>query len=488
MYTKSLFWFRRDLRTYDNAALKRALEESNCVYCVFVFDTNILDKLIDKDDKRVHFIWKALEELKQSLRQKGGDLIILHGDPLEIIARLADLLEVDCVFTNRDYEEYALMRDDMVQAKLNEKKKHFATEKDHVIFESTEVTKPDGSPYTVFTPFKKAWLKVLDGNQASFLREHSSEELFKRNKLANTDELMQVKILLSNKNFKQVNSLKDIGFQEAQLAVETGMSGAQRMFQDFLQNKITKYKNDRNLPAVDGVSNLGIHFRFGTISIRECFREAFKLLDSLPSAEARENIECWISELIWREFYSIILQAFPHVEKEPFKPEYKYLLWRTDERLLQLWKDGLTGYPIVDAAMRQLKNTGQMHNRARMIAASFLTKDLLIDWQQGEEHFARYLLDFELASNNGGWQWSSSTGTDAAPYFRIFNPMLQGAKFDPQAEYIKKFVPELRGVSAEDIHALTFSVQGYPKPIVKHHEVKEAVLELFKTAKLRSGR
>ncbi len=488
MYEKGLFWFRRDLRLHDNAALYKALKSAKSLDYVFVFDPNILNKLQDKDDRRVTYIWRSVEELRKLLQNKGAHLFVLYGDPVELLPKLAARLGANCVFANRDYESYALKRDDLVQAKLNQEQVHFSTCKDQIIFEATEVTKSDGKPYTVFTPYKKAWWKKLETDLPFFLGSYPSLKYLESSQTSSFEELLKLKPFLENDGLLEVNSLEQMGFIEAKdLIVPSGVSGAQKQLNDFLQNGLLKYKVQRDFLKPQLTSNLSVHLRFGTVSIRECFSQAYALLLANPAdAQIKDNVDGWLSELIWREFYSMILQAFPIVEQAAFKPEYRNLLWRVDEKLLKAWQDGMTGYPIVDAAMRQLKQTGQMYNRARMITASFLVKDLLLDWKRGEEHFARYLLDFDLASNNGGWQWASSTGTDAAPYFRVFNPSIQSEKFDPEAEYIKHYVPELKSVPAGKIHKLQFEVKNYPKPIVRHEEAKEAVLSLFKAVKSRT--
>ncbi|MDJ0626256.1 MAG: deoxyribodipyrimidine photo-lyase [Candidatus Caenarcaniphilales bacterium] len=486
--SKSIFWFRRDLRLDDNHGLYTALKESKKVYCVFVFDSNILSRLKDKDDKRVNFIWESVLELKTELRKFNHDLFVLFGDPQKVIPKISEIFEVDSVYTNRDYESYSLSRDEIVHARLSEQNRHFITTKDHIVHESTEVTKPDGSPYTVFTPYKKTWLKVLDKNISIALKKFNSKELLIESQIPNLGELENLYSSLRNANIRSIEKIDDINFVKSSLMVHPGSLGANSCLESFLKNKVLEYKQNRDFPFKNSTSNLSVHLRFGTISIRECFRRAIKLLTNETNPNVQEEINTWISELIWREFYSMVLQAFPHVEEKPFRLEYENLVWRVDDKLLSAWEHGLTGYPIVDAGMRQLRTTGQMHNRLRMITASFLTKDLLIDWRKGEAHFARYLLDFELASNNGGWQWSSSTGTDAAPYFRIFNPQLQGEKFDPNAEYIKQYVPELRMLDAKKIHKLDFELDDYPRPIVRREETKKAVLDLFNTVKSKTNR
>jgi deoxyribodipyrimidine photo-lyase len=477
MNSKGLFWFRRDLRLHDNAALYKAAKECGQVELVFVFDTQILDKLKDKDDKRLTYIWNSVVELQDKLKRMGSNLHILHGDPSKLIPRLAAKIGATYVYTNRDYESYPLVRDEAVQSELNRNHINFSTCKDHLIFEYTEVTKADRKPYTVFTPYKRAWLNKLATNPGFYLKAYPCKKY-----------LIPEKLVFSKlKDFKEITSLEEMGFLEVKnLIVPSGSAGAAKQLQTFLNKFVRTYKSNRDTMHLEATSGLSTHLRFGTISIREAFAAAYQLMLAEDNASVRENIETWLSELIWREFYSMILQAFPFVEAQEFKSEYRNLLWSVDAKLLAAWEEGRTGYPIVDAGMRQLKQTGQMFNRVRMIVASFLVKDLLIDWRKGEAHFARYLLDYELASNNGGWQWAASTGTDAVPYFRIFNPSLQSEKFDPAAKYIKKWLPELAGVQPSKIHKLDFKVKNYPVPIVRHDEARDAVLALFKKAKAKS--
>ncbi|MDX1918532.1 MAG: deoxyribodipyrimidine photo-lyase [Candidatus Caenarcaniphilales bacterium] len=470
-YEKVLFWMRRDLRLNDNAGLAQATVDSKQVFLVFIFDTQILDKLQDKDDRRITYLWEVLEDLQATLTAQGASIIILHGDPVQEIPILAQKLGVQSVYTNRDYEAYALHRDDQVQAKLNDHGITFHAFKDQIIFESDEVLKSDGNPYTVFTPFKRNWIDRLTKNPDAIAEHKVNHKLFSS---PSQGEL---------KGLKQIRDLKEIGFKKAaDLIISTSQKEIRRGFEAFLTQGIFKYKSQRDFPAIPGTSNISPHLRFGTLGIRECFRLATACKQE-ANPIGRAECETWMSELIWREFYSMILQAFPHVQHKSFRPEYENLLWRVDQKLLEAWKEGMTGYPIVDAGMRNLKQSGQMPNRVRMITASFLSKDLLLDWREGEAHFARYLLDFDLASNNGGWQWASSTGTDAAPYFRIFNPQLQGKKFDADVKYIKCFIPELKEITASQIHELSFSVKDYPKPIIRHDLAREAVLSLFRSVK-----
>lgn len=422
----TLFWFKRDLRVQDNAGLYHALKENKEVLPIFIFDTNILNELDDKSDKRVEFIHQSLSLIKTQLEEIGSSLLVLHGDPVAIYKKLNPM----AVYTNRDYEPYARKRDEEVGEILTEKGSALKTFKDHVIFEKNEVLKDDGKPYTIFTPYSRKWKLKLN---KFFLKSYPTEMYFT--------------------SFKKVKplcmlSLQDIGFER------TGSLFPERIIK---QSIIEHYHKQRNFPAIQGTSRLSVHLRFGTISIRKLAQVALK------------KNETWLNELIWRDFYHMILWHFPHVETKAFKPAYDQIEWRNDPNEFQAWCEGKTGYPIVDAGMRELNTTGFMHNRVRMIVASFLTKHLLIDWRWGEAYFAKKLLDFDLAANNGGWQWAASSGCDAAPYFRVFNPQLQTEKFDPKLEYIKKWIAE-------------FGTDKYPKPIVDHKFARDRVLKVYKEA------
>jgi deoxyribodipyrimidine photo-lyase len=422
----TLCWFRRDLRLQDNAALYYALKENIIVLPVFIFDTVILDALEDKDDKRVEFIHQSITRLKLELEELGSSLLILHGRPLDIFKKISP----KSVYANHDYEPYALERDAGIGKELSKRDIPFKTFKDQVIFEKDEILKSDKNPYTVFTPYSRTWKeKVTD----FYIRSYPTEKYFKN--------LMKQKNLL-------LPSLGDIGFHPSQAVFPPRVIKV---------SVIGKYQEQRNFPAVPGTTRLSVHLRFGTISIRKLVQIAYK-----------EN-ETWLNELIWREFYQMILFHFPKVVTQSFKSAYDRIEWRNDPKEFKAWCDGQTGYPIVDAGMRELNETGFMHNRVRMIVASFLTKHLLIDWRWGEAYFAKKLLDYDLASNNGGWQWAAGSGCDAAPYFRIFNPELQAKKFDANEEYIKQWVPEFRST-------------GYPSPIVDHKIARERVMRVYKSA------
>jgi deoxyribodipyrimidine photo-lyase len=428
----NIIWFRRDLRLKDNAALYHALQAGAPVLPIFIFDTTILDQLQDRADKRVAFIHSAITEMQTELVAMGSTLQVFHGKPLEVFTRLVQLYTIETVFTNHDYEPYALERDEAVAALLAKSTVSLNTYKDQVIFEKLEVTKDDGKPYTVFTPYSRKWKAKLTPN---YLKPYTTEKYF-----ANFYQQAPISIpSLADMNFKEV----EMEFPSKQLNEEI----------------VRKYSQNRDFPALEnGTSKMGVHLRFGTVSIR-----------ALATIATSLN-ETYLNELIWRDFYQMILWHFPKVGKgHAFKAEYEKIQWRNNEDEFQKWCEGKTGYPIVDAGMRELNTTGFMHNRVRMIVASFLTKHLLIDWRWGEAYFANKLLDFDLSANNGGWQWAASSGCDAAPYFRVFNPYLQTEKFDKELKYIKKWVPE-------------FQEFNYPQPIVVHEVARKRVLETYAAA------
>lgn len=473
-YEKSLVWFRRDLRDYDHAALYHALRYSKQVFCVFVFDTNILDFLTDKADRRVEFIWESVRELKSALATKGGDLIILHGAAQNEILELANLLQVEAVFTNHDYEPIAICRDQHIAKKLLELNIAFHHYKDHVIFEKDEVLNLAGKPYGIFTPYKNMWLKTIN----DFFIKPYPIDIYVKN-LAN---------LTTSKLFKsELPSLESLGFMRTNLSsihLPTGMQGGLALFEDF-KARISRYKDTRDFPSVKGVSYLSVHLRFGTVSIRHLVREALQATNI--------GAQTWLNELIWRDFYAQILHHNPRVAAGmAYKAEYDSLKFHNDQKLFKTWCEGKTGYPLIDAAMRQLNTTGFMHNRLRMIVASFLVKDLLVDWRWGERYFAEKLIDFDLSANNGGWQWAASTGCDAQPWFRIFNPISQSERFDAQGKFIRKYVPELAKCNEKEIHApwlisplrlqeLNIHMgTDYPSPVVDHATQRALALILYK--------
>ena len=445
-FKNGLCWLRRDLRWTDHVALKQACERCESVAVVFVFDSTILEKLEDLADRRLTVIQKALEEVDQTLRKKGSRLVVMHGDPVQEIPKLVKKLKVNAVFTNEDYESYAKNRDEAVRKTLESQGAGFFSFKDQVIFSGSEVLKGDGTPYQVFTPYMRLWKKTFKKNMADE-QKPNLKKLTPESGLSGTGKL---------------ESLSKYGFQESEVLVPLGRSGALKLLKMF-DDRLKSYDKDRDFPALRGTSKLSVHLRFGTLSVREAFRFCMD--------KRNKGAEVWMSELIWREFYFMILDQFPHVEKEAFKKQYSKIKWPGTKAHFEAWCEGRTGFPIVDAAMRQLNDTGFMHNRLRMIAASFLVKDLLVDWRRGEAYFAKQLLDFDLAANNGGWQWSASTGCDAQPYFRIFNPDSQQKRFDPDREFLRQWVPEM----FEDDG-------GYPEPIVNHKVQREKALKLFKQA------
>ncbi len=424
----NIFWFRRDLRLEDNAGLYHALQSNNPVQPVFIFDRNILDKLDDKSDRRVEYIHAALREIQEQLVKKGSTLRVYYDTADRAWKKILSDYEVDKVFTNHDYEPYAKDRDTAIEKLLIQHKASLHTYKDQVIFEKNEVMKDDGTPYTIFTPYSRKWKSVLN--------ERHINLFFTQRYLKN----------LSQQPVEPIPSLQSIGFRELDKPFPS---------KQLKEDVVKKYSAQRDFPAIEGTTRMGVHLRFGTVSIRQLAQSALALN------------ETYLNELIWRDFYHMILWHFPRVGLgKSFKPEYDFIAWRNNEDDFEKWCMGQTGYPIVDAGMRELNATGYMHNRVRMIVASFLTKHLLIDWRWGEAYFASKLLDFDLAANNGGWQWAAGCGCDAAPYFRIFNPYLQTQKFDKDLKYIRHWVPELEEFS-------------YPKPVVEHDVARNRCLEVY---------
>jgi len=422
------FWFRRDLRMEDNCGLYHALKSGFKIIPVFIFDTEILEDLKDKKDARVSFIHAAVSQLKKELNNAGTDIIILHEKPQKAWEELLLKKPAAAIYTNADYEPYAIKRDNMVGEIAKKHGCSFLTFKNQVIMEPGQVLKDDGTPYTVFTPFLKKWKSVLNDEDLNPFT---------------TTHLMGNFYPLINET---IPTLKTLGFTKSEITLP-------EPFVDI--EKISHYADKRDIPSANGTTHLSIHLRFGTVSVRELFRIG------LPVSEK------WTNELVWREFYMHILFFFPHVVTGAFKTQYDKIEWRNNALEFETWCEGKTGYPIVDAGMRELNETGFMHNRVRMIVSSFLTKHLLIDWRWGEAYFAEKLLDYELSSNNGGWQWAAGCGVDAAPYFRIFNPTLQTQKFDPELKYIRKWVPELNTLK-------------YPNPIVDHAFARNRCLEVYK--------
>ena len=434
-----IFWFRRDLRTHDNAGLYHALnyahEQGASVLPLFIFDRDILDKLEDKRDRRVEFIHHALTDIAQNLQTNNSSLLVRHGFTLEVwktlVQELSQRYHIQAVFTNHDYEPYARKRDTAVQELLAAQSIKFQTFKDQTIFEKSEILTGENRPYTVFTPYSRKWKAALSTVQTqSYPTEQYASAFW------------------HPIDAPALPTLTDIGFTAI---------GEPFPPKEVRLDIVRTYTDTRDFPAKHGTTRLSVHLRFGTVSIRELIQTALELN------------ETWLNELIWRDFYMQILWHFPHVAIASFKPEYERIEWRRNQEDFQRWCDGATGYPIVDAGMRELNATGYMHNRVRMITASFLMKHLLLDWRWGERYFAQKLLDFDLAANNGGWQWAAGTGCDAAPYFRIFNPTTQAEKFDPKGEYIKRWVPELNSFE-------------YPQPMVDHKFARERALTTYKQA------
>lgn len=425
---KALFWHRRDLRSEDNAGLYKALKSGADVIPVFIFDSNILSEL-PENDKRVSFIYDTIKNLKSIYQQHGADLIVRFGDPIVLIPKLAEDFNAKIVFTNRDYEPYALERDRKIFELLDERNIQFTGAKDHVIFEKNEILKNDGKPYTVFTPYSRKWKEKMN---EYFVSSYPTSSYFSKLQKLNPETLL---------------SLNEMGFLHVSYAKDSKEPNV---------NIIDRYHLTRDLPSVHGTSRLSVHLRFGTISIRELSRIALK------------HNPTYLNELIWRDFYQMIIYHFPHSAINSFRKDYDSIRWENNEDHFIAWCEGKTGYPLVDAGMRELNETGFMHNRVRMVTASFLSKHLLLDWRLGEAYFAMKLMDFDLASNVGGWQWAAGSGCDAAPYFRVFNPTSQQEKFDPKFEYIKKWVPE-------------YGTSSHPLPIVEHKMARERAIERYRS-------
>ena len=427
----NIFWFRRDLRLEDNIALYHCSESDTPFLPVFIFDKNILKKLKNINDPRVQFIHNTVSTLKEKLQAKGSDLRVYYDTPRDAWEKIVSEFNVQNVYLNEDYEPGSIKRDASIEKDLRNKKINLKQYKDQCIFVKNDVLKKDGKPYTVFTPYKNRWLATLQPQDIASVK-------IKR--------LDQSTLKLKS---QEMISIEDLGFQITQV---------QNSVKSIRKKIINEYKEKRDYPGLDATSRLGLHLRFGTVSIRKCVQIAY-----------HSDEQTWLSELIWREFFMQILYHFPHVASGPFKEKYEKIEWRNNRREFKNWCEGKTGYPLVDAGMRELNETGFMHNRVRMVCASFLIKHLLIDWRWGEEYFAEKLLDFELSANNGNWQWVAGTGCDAAPYFRIFNPETQFKKFDAKQIYVKKWVPE-------------FGTDKYPDPIVDHKEAYNRALLTYKLA------
>lgn len=430
MKKTAVFWFRRDLRLQDNAGLYHALKSGDPVLPIFIFDTHILGKLPDKADARVAFIHKTITELSEHLSAQGSSLKVLHATPLEAFKELAKDYTITNVYTNHDYEPAAIERDASVKHFLESKGIGFHTYKDQCIFEKNEVTKDDGKPYTVFTPYSRKWKAAMTD---FYIKPYPTKKYFKN--------------FLPTKHFA-IPSLKELGFETTDTKFPANKTDS---------DIVRHYHQTRDIPGIKGTTRLSLHLRFGTVSIRALVKRAMELN------------ETWLNELIWRDFYMMILHHFPHSAKDSFKPPYDRIHWRNNETEFAAWCEGNTGFPIVDAGMRELNETGFMHNRVRMIVSSFLVKDLLIDWRWGEAYFAEKLLDYDLSANVGGWQWAAGSGCDAAPYFRVFNPTEQQKKFDPEFKYIKHWVPE-------------YGTKNYPPPMVDHAAARLRALKVYKEA------
>ncbi|GAA4023878.1 deoxyribodipyrimidine photo-lyase [Actimicrobium antarcticum] len=482
-YERALVWFRRDLRVFDHAALYHALTQSRAVFCVFIFDTAILDALPEQD-RRIEFLHASLIELHAELVKLGGALIVRHALAASEIPALARELTVDAVFINHDYEPAAIARDAQISGALQQDGIALHDYKDQVIFERDEVLSLAGKPFSVFTPYKNAWLKQLQFDSTDInVRSYPIDPVAHHLAVSPIAHVMP--------------SLGELGFAPsnfAELKIPVGMSGGQALLDNFLE-RINKYKLTRDFPAVKGPSYLSVHLRFGTVSIRHLARRA---CEAVRLASDASGAQTWLAELVWRDFYFMILQHHPRVVHGAFKPDYDAIQWETGpaaDALFQAWCDGKTGYPLVDAAMAQLNQSGYMHNRLRMVTACFLIKDLGIDWRRGEAYFAEKLIDFDLSANNGGWQWASSSGCDAQPYFRIFNPITQSEKFDTEGRFIRRYVPQLAQLGNKQIHAPWLLTKmeldhagvtlggNYPAPVVQHDVARKQTLMRYAVVK-----
>ena len=485
-FDRSLVWFRRDLRSDDHTAMHHALLQSKQVFCVFIFDEHILQNL-PRQDRRVAFIHSSLIDLNQHLCALSGQsdavLEVRHGDPAGCLLELVKALGVQAVFANHDDEPYALKRDAEIKGALAKQGVSFVSFKDHVVFERDEILTQNNQPYGVFTPYKNNWLKKI-----------RPDDLKERTVKPAAGQLVPV----PHSVHKAMPSLKDIGFESVDLQalhIQAGSTGADVLVKDFVK-RMSDYQQTRDFPSVKGPSYLSVHLRFGTVSVRRLARLAHPL-----AIKEDAGAQTWLGELIWRDFYHQILHHHPRVVSQAFKPAYDAIVWESGKEAKQLfeaWCEGRTGYPLVDAAMAQINQTGYMHNRLRMVVACFLIKDLGIDWRWGEAYFAQQLIDFDLAANNGGWQWASSSGCDAQPYFRIFNPISQSEKFDSQGKFIRRYLPQLAALPNDAIHApwlakpLVLEAAGvtlgesYPRPMVDHAGARLKTLMRYSVVKAKA--
>ncbi len=504
-----LVWFRRDLRLADHAALQAALDTCQRVYCAFIFDRDILDALPDRSDRRVEFIQASLVEIDARLREAGSGLIVAHDRGAPAIAALAARLDAQAVFAARDYEPQAVTRDALARELLSSAGRELRLVKDQVIFETDEVLTASRTPFSVFTPYRNAWQRRLELNEAVLepqgqwpLQPNAASRLAEPPAALRCATTFAAGEALGQEPVNGVPSLTSLGFNRTNLldlGVMPGASGASALLTDFLE-RIGRYRDARDFPGVRGPSYLSVHLRFGTVSIRELVRQAWQRIQSDP--QAAPGAQTWLSELIWREFYFQILHHHPRVADRSFRPEYDAIEWESGvqaDELFAAFCEGRTGYPLVDAAIAQIRSSGYMHNRLRMVVASFLCKDLGIDWRRGERWFADSLIDFDLAANSGGWQWAASSGCDAQPYFRIFNPITQSQKFDPKGAFIRRYLPQLAALSDKQIHApweLSASEQArlgvvigthYPAPIVDHAQARARTLDRYGVVKSRKA-
>lgn len=454
-------WFRRDLRLTDNTALTQALSESEKVSCIFVFDKTILE-LLPANDRRITFIWESLEDMNKRLAEHGsGPIHFFYGKSEELIPQIISTSKIDALYVNHDYEPTAIDRDDTIKRRCEQNGVQFCSYKDQVLFEKSEIVKTDATPYKVFTAYKNVWLTELVKLPPIYFRPQA---------------VQWKKIHSLPHQMGMIQNIGQIGFNSEATIIKGGETAAKIRWNSFYKNLIDEYLNNRDLPGIDKTSKLSPYLRFGNISIRFVINHL--------KANHSKGAQTFMSELIWREFFMMILYHFPHVVQSAFNSQYEAIHWQNRKDWFNAWCEGRTGFPIVDAGMRQLNKTGFMHNRVRMITASFLVKHLHIDWRWGEKYFAEKLLDFELSSNNGNWQWAAGTGVDAAPYFRIFNPLTQSKKFDPDGIYIKRWIPELKNCSSKEIHQpekdrQTLLFENYPQPIIDLNTERNVCLHLY---------